>query len=300
MVDQLVDNSNKYLAEQEMFKSLRDLLTVKVTLPLGNPNYKLIHTNSFIWLDLSKYLENISNFKVIADAMNSTMTRWVKYQENRWYVEAVTINEDQGGNKGTMELTLNPFPSSLTKYRDDFHSFTKAYQDAINQKNNSTNTATVSTGNSTLKGGQGETIDNLVKQICGNITDELQRCKAIYEWLRKNVIYSGYNCCKYSCGGNPTKAYENRNHLNCADTAVLTCAMMLSAGLNAYIVHRTYNGGHFWTIIEIGGKRYASDQTGRESAGMSGSEFNTVWSNSKRANTNPLEYSHKESGFNTC
>ena len=84
MVDQLVDNSNKYLAEQEMFKSLRDLLTVKVTLPLGNPNYKLIHTNSFIWLDLSKYLENISNFKVIADAMNSTMTRWVKYQENRW------------------------------------------------------------------------------------------------------------------------------------------------------------------------------------------------------------------------
>ena len=115
MADQMVDNQNKALAEEAMFKSLRDLLTVKVTLPLGNPNYKLIHTNSFIWLDLSKYLENISNFKVIADAMNSTMTRWVKYEPNRWYVEAVTINEDIGGNKGTMELTLNPFPSSLTK-----------------------------------------------------------------------------------------------------------------------------------------------------------------------------------------
>lgn len=45
----------------------------------------------------------------------------------------------------------------------------------------------------------------------------------------------------------------------------------ISAGLNCYIVHRTYDGGHFWTIIEIDGKKYASDQTG------SGSEFNTVW-----------------------
>ena len=75
---------------------------------------------------------------------------------------------------------------------------------------------------------------------------------------------------------------------------------MLSAGLNAYIVHRTSNGGHFWWIIQIGGKRYASDQTGRESAGMSGSPFNTVWSYSGRSNTDPLSYSHKESGFNTC
>lgn len=271
MVDQVVDNQNKALADEAMFKSLRDLLTVKVTLPLGNPNYKLIHTNSFIWLDLSKYLENISNFKVIADAMNSTMTRWVKYEPNRWYVEAVTINEDIGGNKGTMELTLNPFPSSLTKYRDDFHSFTKAYQDAINQNNNS-NTSTVSTGNSTLTGGEGEFIDNLVRQICGNITDPLERAKAIHNHIKSKQGYSGYSCSNSAYGKNPEKIYKNITHINCADMANLTRAMMASAGLTCYVVHNNSGVGHFWVVIEINGQKYASDN-----ASTATREFDYFW-----------------------
>lgn len=293
MVDAAIDAQNKALANEEMFKSIRDLLSVKVTLPLGNPNYKLIHTNMFIWLDLSGYVD-MENFHIIAKAMQSTFSRNTSYEENRWYVEGVTINNDS--SKGTMELELNPFPSTLRGYNKELAGFKKAYQDAQN-KENSTNTSTTSTGNSTLKGGQGEVIDNLVKNICGNITDELEKCKAIHNWLCGNVIYSSYECSKYHT---PEACYNNRTHINCADTAILTCSMMLSAGLNAYIVHRPYNGGHFWTIIEIGGKRYASDQTGRESAGMNGSPFNTVWSNSGRKNTNPLEYDHKESGFHTC
>ena len=198
-----------------------------------------------------------------------------------------------------MELTLNPFASATTTYSDKRMSFSKAWTDAQSSSNTGSGggSDTKSTGNSTLKGGQGATIDNLVKNICGNITGELDRCKAIHEWLRKNVIYSYYECCSYCT---PEKAYNNRSHINCADTAVLTCSMMLSAGLNAYIVHRTYNGGHFWTIIEIGGKKYASDQTGRESAGMSGSPFNSVWSTKGRSNTRIDDYSHKESGFHTC
>ena len=78
---------------------------------------------------------------------------------------------------------------------------------------------------------------------------------------------------------------------------------MLSAGLNAYIVHRTSCGGHFWTVIEIGGTKYASDQTGRESAGMSGSAFNTVWRTSSCGGRSSLANAgsyHKENGLNTC
>ena len=293
MANSETDNGNQYLADEEMFKSIRDLFTLKITLPIGNPNFKLIHTNSFVFCNLSDIID-LENFDKIAKAMQSTFNRYTFYQKNRWYVEAVTINEDS--KKGTMELELNPFPSTLKDYSKAVSDFRKAYQDALNQQNNQ-NTSTTSTGNSTLKGGQGEVIDNLVKNICGNITDELERCKAIHRWLQNNVIYKGYECSWYHT---PENCYNHRNGINCADTAILTCSMMLSAGLNAYIVHRTYNGGHFWTIIEIGGKRYASDQTGRESAGMKGSEFNTVWSWSKRANTNPLEYSHKEEGFHTC
>lgn len=126
-------------------------------------------------------------------------------------------------------------------------------------------------GSSDLPGIGNKTIDDLVKEIVGSETDELKKCKKIHEWLRGNVIYAFYECTRYNT---PEKCLKNKSHLNCADTARLTCAMMKSAGLKAYVVHGPY---HFWTMIEIGGKKYASDQTGRESAGMSGSAFNTVW-----------------------
>ena len=124
---------------------------------------------------------------------------------------------------------------------------------------------------SDLAGGEGATIDGLVKDIVGSETNELAKAKKIHEWLRQNVIYSFYECTKY---GTPEECLKNKSHLNCADTARLTRAMMASAGLTCYVVHGPYQ---FWTMIEIGGQKYASDQTGRESAGMAGSEFNTVW-----------------------
>lgn len=130
-----------------------------------------------------------------------------------------------------------------------------------------------SSDSSDLAGGEGADIDSLVKQIVGSETNELKKCKLIHEWLKSNVRYSYYECSKYSSAA---ECLKHKSALNCADTARLTRAMMSSAGLNAYVVHRTTNGGHFWTIIEIGGKKYASDQTG------DGSAFNTVWASSGR------------------
>jgi len=128
-----------------------------------------------------------------------------------------------------------------------------------------------SSSDSGLAGGEGATIDGLVKQIVGSETNELAKAKKIHEWLRQNVIYGSYECSKYSSA---EECLKHKSSLNCADTARLTRAMMASAGLKCYVVHGPY---HFWVMIEIGGKKYASDQTGRESAGMAGSEFNTVW-----------------------
>lgn len=142
--------------------------------------------------------------------------------------------------------------------------------DVIDFKTTSSS-STKDTGSSDLPGIGNKTIDDLVKEIVGSETDELKKCKKIHEWLRQNVIYAFYECTRYST---PESCLKNKSHLNCADTARLTCAMMKSAGLKAYVVHGPY---HFWTMIEIGGSKYASDQTGRETAGMAGSAFNTVW-----------------------
>jgi len=295
--------NEKASAKNRITESIRDLYTLKVTLPLGNPNFKLVHTNQFIWLDLPEYFK-LTNMERISKALTSSESRFSTYEEGRFYIEGVTITND--GDKFEMELECNPFASSLTTYRDRRSEWMKRYEEELKQwqseqKNTSntssnattstTKTAVKSTGNSTLKGGQGATIDNAVKRIVGNETRPYYKALAIHSWLQKNVRYSYYACTRYNTA---TKCYNNRRHINCADTARLTCAMMRSAGLNAYVVHRTFNGGHFWTVIEINGKKFASDQTGN------GSAWNTVWQSSgRRGGGGSAPYTRK-CGANPC
>lgn len=144
------------------------------------------------------------------------------------------------------------------------------------------NISSSDSSSSELSGGEGEDVDSLVVKICKGITDDLAKAKAIHEWLRGNVIYSGYSCSKYSSAA---ECLKHKSALNCADTARLTRAMMSSAGLKAWVAHHSQGPGHFWTVVEIGGKKYASDQTGRESSGMAGSAWDTVWYPSGRTST---------------
>ena len=287
----------KAKAREQLVDSIRDLYSAKITLPLGNPNLKLVHTNQFLFTELPTNVFELDNFDAIAKALNSTYSRFSGYTLNRWYIEAITITND--GSTAKMELELNPFASNVIKFRDDKKSFREAYTNATSSSssNNSTSSSkikikSVKGANSTLKGGEGKLIDNLVKKIVGSETNELKKAKLIHGWLQKNVRYRYYTCTKYNT---PEKCYHNRGHLNCADTARLTRAMMASAGLKCYVVHRTYDGGHFWTVIEINGKKYASDQTG------SGSAWNTVWKSSGRTgNGGSAPYSRKNGKVPDC
>ena len=81
-------------------------------------------------------------------------------------------------------------------------------------------------------------------------------------------MFKIYPCSRYHSA---EECLKHKHAINCADTARLTRAMMASAGLKCYVVHRSHANGHFWTLIEIDGKIYASDQTG------SGSDWNTIW-----------------------
>ena len=288
-------NQEMASARDRLSDSIRDLLSFKLTLPLGNPLLKKLHTNMFLYTELPEEFV-LENFSTIAEVLNSTYNRYVGYALNRWYIESVTITND--GTKFDAELELNPFPSSVRKYRESRIKLEDDYKSALQSNNSSSKTTktskktTKSSENTTLKGGEGKTIDNLVKKIIGSETNELKKAKLIHEWLQKNVRYLGYSCTRYNT---PEKCYKNRRHLNCADTARLTASMMRSAGLKCYIVHRTYNGGHFWTIIEIDGKKYASDQTG------DGSAWNTVWASSGRTTvSNGGSYSRKNGKVPDC
>lgn len=122
--------------------------------------------------------------------------------------------------------------------------------DAIDYTN-----VTTSSSDSSSTGGEGEDIDALASKICNGISGELAKAKAIHQWLTSNITYKYYSCSHYSTA---EQCLKNKSHLNCADTSRLTRALMSSAGLNATVVH---GPNHFWTVVTINGKEYASDAT---------------------------------------
>lgn len=252
-----------------MTNTIRDLLSLKIKMPLGNPNLRLLHTNQCVYTELPKYM-TLANLEYITRAMNSTYNRFEQYQLNRWYIESTTI--DNNGSDFTIEITLNPFATTLQKFKDEYKALKKAYTDAKSSKTKTTtqttnNVASTGSVNTTLKGGQGQYIDNLVKEICGNETDDMKKARAIHDHLQPKLNYSGYCCGKY--GTDAEKAYKDGN-LNCGDTAMVTTAMMRSAGLEADVV---WAPGHFWTRIKINGNEYFSDCTSKQRG------WNTVWNN---------------------
>ena len=78
--------SEKTAAKEEITKSLRDLLTFNITVPLGNPNYKLVHTNKYITTKLPTdfILDNLlpitpklSNMKSLGNLVVMYLLVWI-------------------------------------------------------------------------------------------------------------------------------------------------------------------------------------------------------------------------------
>lgn len=137
-----------------------------------------------------------------------------------------------------------------------------------------------SSGSSSAADGIGEEdIDAKVKQIIGDETDDYKKMVLIHEWLRVNNQYSRYECSHKSSATAALKSLHN----NCADTALLSCAMYRSANLDAQVVH---GPNHFWTIIIINGKEYQSDATSHQR------KIDQVWKG--------LKYSKKCGDKPTC
>jgi transglutaminase-like putative cysteine protease len=241
---------------------------------------------------------DLANWTIIAKQLNSNVNRWEGYVENRWYIESCDISVDE--SKAEMKLGLNAFASNFNSYSDAFKAFEKAYTDATNKATTSTaktsasksTTNAVTTGNNTtLKGGEGKYIDDIVKKVVGNETDPLKKAKLIHEHLRSKERYSYYECTRYST---PEKCYKNLSHINCADMSRLTASMMRSAGINCYVVHSTC---HFYTVLNINGKLYCSDNA---SSSSSGRPFNYYWQGSSCHSGSTVAFRGKSSYYANC
>lgn len=102
-------------------------------------------------------------------------------------------------------------------------------------------------------GGESQDVNQLAAQICNGITKPYDKMVAIHNYLKDHIDYDSHECSRYKSASDCLK---HLNDLNCADTSRLTRAVMSAAGLDAQVVHGDY---HFWTVITIDGKEYASD-----------------------------------------
>lgn len=140
--------------------------------------------------------------------------------------------------------------------------------DVTDFKTSSSNSDSSSSG---ATGDEGEDIDKFVKSVIGNETNEKTKLEKIHAALVKKISYTGYECTRYDT---PSKCLSSCK-LNCADSARLAAACYRSAGLKVHVIHGDH---HFWTIVTINGKDYASDVSGNH-------DLNEVWHTKAHPNT---------------
>jgi hypothetical protein len=278
----MANEIEKVKARDILSESAHNFLTSKITLPLGNPDLKKVHTNQFLWTELpDEFL--LENWETLAEAYQGRETRYQGsnesgYTVNRWYIESVDINVDASG-KAEMQLGLNAFPSSNKEYTDGYQAMVKAYNDTFNkQTTNSSNggtssgkkttNATKKTNTAYFKSKAGKNVSSDVKKAAAQITKdcntEEQRAYCIYYWVDDYVTYEKYWNSKY------TSSQVLKGHkANCYDTAFLI--YNLCSACKPKVRCEIYNGtyhfldetiGHVWNKIPYKGKMTFAD-TGR-------------------------------------
>jgi len=132
----------------------------------------------------------------------------------------------------------------------------------LNQKNTVSDvsaylksTTNCQVGNSAIK--------SIVNSLTSGLTSDLDKAKAIYNYVRDQVSYSFYYNTKYGAAGTLSAKTGN-----CVDQAHLVIAMFRTAGLAARYVHGTCyftssgsTYGHVWAQVLVNGQWYVADCT---------------------------------------
>ena len=115
-----------------------------------------------------------------------------------------------------------------------------------------------------------------VNELTSGLTNDYDKAKAIFNWVRDTLSYSFYYNTKYGALGT-----FNAKKGNCVDHSHLLVAMFRTAGLAARYVHGTCKFtsgstyGHVWTQVLVNGKWYVADATSSKNSLGSVSNWNT-------------------------
>lgn len=264
----------------------RDYLKLDVTIPLGDTALKNVHTNQWLFLDLPDNFE-LTNWEIIAEALNANTNRFEGYVKNRWYIESCDISVDANG-KAEMKLGLNAFASTYNKYSENYRKLQKNYTDTNSKKTSATgNTskAVTSSENTAIKNGWwGDWVTKTVKEQVGSETDVLKNCKTMHEFFRWKNRWTEYNDMRYTGGSvNNLEKQWSRHSFNCGDGANYLSAFYACCGAKTGI-YLTYDSKHYIVKVEISGKTYWCDHSGAEGAYNTLRGWNETWNGYRSGN----------------
>ena len=274
-------------ALEELSKSVRDLLSFEIKLPLNHTMFKEMHTNQFLWTELPREfkLGNLSEiFKIMASYKQN---RGVSYVENRWYIEKMVVKCDSNGLFAT--LTLNVFPSPYSVYSNALKGYRDAYDQAFKQKeeqknsgtssgggagqarlgNDSTDTNSMACATGRYRGhaGDNENFDNCAKK------GYAQEGKAYYNWARQykspielaKAMANRFSYQRYWDNQKSVDSCHNNGgtiHCNCYDACRLVKVCFDAAGFDCIVVTGSiYEDGHGWNAVKHNGRWYTFDLT---------------------------------------
>lgn len=278
----VVDDAGTYQkALEEMSKSIRDLLSFQIRVPLNDPLFKELHTNQMLWTELPSDFKLANLEKIFKILPAYKVNRGIPYQQNRWYVEGLKITCNNNGLFA--DITLNPFPSNYSVYHNAVKAYAEAYDQAFKSSSDTTssNNTTVSTVNNIPARTDGKNDCSDTYSLCcahtgsssnpsnhgyedranaqgkigregTNYADFVKGCtpKEAYKKLasRHNASnYSGYPDNNQACASNTLYA----SWTNCGDRARLLKACMDVLGQPCVIYH-VYN--HYMNGVLINGR----------------------------------------------
>lgn len=267
----VLTNNEKKAALNLVTASAKDYLTLKITLPLGNPDLKKVHTNQFLFTNLPKNFP-LKNWETIANALNSEDTRMAGYTLNRWYVEGTQVSVDVSG-KAELTIATNAFASSTQSYSDDMKSFTKAFTDAVKSVNNNSTNPNKNTTSSTKKTTNAVSkvgvlrmdwinkyniprdIYKIAINVCNVKWNDYKNTYQLYKWMDAHIGYDGYFEHKYS----PVQVVK-RGKGNCVDNSRLFRLLCWCIGVKCNFVQNTCTPlNHQYNKAYPGGKAVIVD-----------------------------------------
>ena len=235
----------------KMAATLINMVELEITIPLDNTLYKKIHTNSFIKLDKQVLGEKERN---IYKAMGKVRgARHTEFRDKIWYVKGVSIKGSDTGE--LMTLTLSPL-ATVYESKGSIEANTTKTSSAGNTTTSKTTSSSEFKAPNFLSKTDKEWAVSVVQKAVGSTSKEYNKAAAIDKAFKSHILYDYYYDADKTRGGKNYKSAWNKNHLNCADGANLLCALFLTAGLNAWIVHVT---DHYLVEVKIGGKIYRTD-----------------------------------------